>query len=557
MANDNRPVFVYQSRLTNNDRAFATENVEVTKQADQSNTLGSVSTEMGRFQVQQNPGFGVGETVGRYIMGGTPTFKDALNDPTFACSIVDLAAEFENPQVGGLPACSGGKAVIAKKQGDSWIAECGCPSDTGGTDSRASADQIAKIQDAALDCQKQKRKDRFSELNIDSNIFRSEPGAPWEAYGEIYNQMLQTYLNMDLEPYEKGALIKDLLFQLNDVIMNDGWDSHPSYDQWINDAENEMFRMEQGVVAIQRDSSINVPPSENSIAMVLLGMSQQPEKNCGAYNANSYDNTSRSGRVLDENCNCICTPGEGAQQCPGTDHCIACENGTVMVVHPATFGLPPSPAYCTCECPEGKEFKNGECLQKCEPGFTLVETPCADPFPRKKCYKCACVENVGSWLFPKFVTHAGTCYEGFVEDPKNGCKCICAPGFDTYYDLADTSANREIRCKKCPKGQYYHWEEDMCKCSFSKNCPDNAEVSEASDCGCECVSPYVKRYIEAGDYDREFECICPPGTMLNNSGSACIPISSGWGDPAYTSLTPVELERIAKSYSISDDIKLL
>ena len=593
MANDNRPVFVYQSRLTNNDRTFATENVEVTKQADQSNTLGSVSTEMGRFQVQQNPGFGVGETVGRYIMGGTPTFKDALNDPTFACSIVDLAAEFENPQVGGLPACGDGKTLIAKQPGfptgDAWAVQCGCasdePHDGPGRDPKLSESQIAAVVDAADKCMKQKRQEVFAHRHgnsIPSNIFRSaadpDDRTPWAAYGEIYNKMYLNIISLDLEPSEKSALIRDLARQINDIIITDGWDSDPSYNDYIANLNFWVVKIQEIVNTIAEDRSINVTPSANSIAMVLQGMSQKPEKTCGSYKDHSYDNTSRSGTELSESCNCLCKD-EQAQLCPGTDHCIECLNGTVMVAHPAVYMDPAfSPygavlrkAYCTCQCPEGTEFKLGECVPKCEEaGFTSVETDCSEnSIPGQKCYKCACVVNVGSWLFPKFETKEDDCTFPLVRDSNNRCECTCPKGYNLYYDPnynTDSPDTQSTRCRKCPEGQYYKWDDDTlggrfnsgCNCnplSYTMYCPFHAERSEANNCNCACISPFVARSVDDSVWG--FECVCPPGTMLNNSGSACIPISSGWGDPAYTSLTPVELERIAKSYTISDDIKLL
>lgn len=584
MTNDNRPVFMYQSQLTNNDRAFATENVQVTKQADQSNTLGSVPVEMARFQVQQIPGFGVAQAMGNTIMGGTPTFKDILNDPAFVCSVVDLAAELENPQVGGLPACGGGKTLIAKQPGfptgDSWAVQCGCASD-GPRDPKVSESQIAAIVDAADKCMKQKRQGVFDSRHGDrvpSNIFKSwmDESTPWAAYGEIYNKMYLNILSMDLEPSEKSALIRDLANQLNGILISNGWDSHPSYDEYIENLDLFVGVIEGIVKTIAEDSSLNTTPSPNSIAMVLQGMSQKPEKTCGSYKDHSYDNTSRSGTELSENCNCLCKD-EQAQLCPDTNHCIECLNGTVMVAHPAVYRDPAfapygavlRKAYCTCQCPEGTEFKLGQCVPKCEAGFTSVETDCPENATSgQKCYKCACVVNVGSWLFPKFETKEDDCTYPLVRDSNNRCECTCPEGFDTYYDPnynPEDPDTHGTRCRKCPEGQYYKWDEDTlggrfnsgCKCnpsSYTRYCPSHAEISEANNCNCACVAPFISRSVDDSVWG--FECVCPPGTMLNNSESACIPVSSGWGE-TYTSLTPVELERMIKSYKIDDNIKLL
>ena len=506
---DYSPSFRYGSKLTSNNDTVNVENQTVNSQADQSNTMGSVTKQMSRQQVAVQPpkyfpplDYGnISTIIGGVLSSGLATYHDILTNPEFQCSLTSLAASL---QCGGdLPECPSPKDILAVKQEAgadgkvSWSVECGC-ADTEADTQQFTPDEndILSVSLGAEDCQRKARNEAFTDcITISPDVLKGDPDSPWNEYGELFSRAIKEIMNDEnLSPDQKKESIRELINTINNVIFQNGWDDHPSYSGYQNDMLDLFDDIAGCANDVKNDCALNTIPSAATIKLVLMGMSRKPEKTC------------KGEKTLNDNCECVCPSGEFA--CPDTDDCLSCMEGAELESKTSFFlGTP----YCECKCPEGTvetyigdpsavqipEYAGGPTEAEKKATLYACLPPCPEGMARHKGGPCSCRKNTGSWLFPKFelVPASGACdsapngtiLDGYKPDPKNNCECECNErGYEVHVNGPDSEGRYTQRCREiCPFGiTEYDWDSDSCKCTIKDPCPEGQSRSLESSCTC-------------------------------------------------------------------------
>ena len=511
------PSFPYQSKIVSSE-VVNNDPQTVISQADQSNTMGSVAKKQSRSLLGSLPSYGgVATLVDAVISGGLATYHDILTNPEFQCSLVNLANQFSCGN--DLPSCPSPKDIIAiKQEGNSWIADCGCPDTTSDEQNNIPEpddNDILSVQLGAEKC--------LQPLNL-----RGNDSAPWDEYSDIIEKEIEGILNNpELSPNEKYNQIRELLNMLTNAIMMNGWDVDygPGFEHYQDASFDFLSAFLDCVININDDCALNQTPSATVLKLLLKGMSRKPEKTC------------KEDKELNDQCECVCP--SGTTECGADGKCMECPEGATLQTKSGFFS-----SYCECSCPEGtvETFVGDPNIFYPPPEFggpTPEEyrarnyaclPPCPEGMVREKGGgECKCRKNTGSWLFPKFElvpadgacnsSANGTILDGYKPNPKNNCECECVePGYEVHIKDPVSPGNAWVqRCRpRCPDSSLYDWDSDSCICPETTPCP--AGQSRSPNNGCNCSS----------------------------------------GSYSYTSLTIAELKKIASSgYNLKSDVELL
>lgn len=424
------------------------------------------------------------------LFGGTPTNLTLSNDPNFQKDIISQVTQFIcNGTVPEIP-CSGSKASVIKS--DNSIS-CGCPSNTDDDDYNFSDSDIQSILDKAQDILREAREKAFEEALNNSNFHDviNTLGSPdtnvQNIIDDVKNKVNETLkdrnYSMSRKAEETSWILEQTLTALiiADAPVNEGTEGA------INELKETIGNI---TTSINNDCALNASVISPEIIKMVLGFNNKPEKSCS------------NGRVLDNDCKCVCP--SGTVPC-GYYECLTCPDGAYATydIKWTITGLGP---VCRCECPPGtvetfvgdpmavpiptwaggpteEEYRASAyaCLPPCPEG--MVRSPGGGP--------CKCRKNVGGWLFPKYeLVDPDNCNSdpgsnpfrtGFTPNPKNNCECEClrTDGKKVY------SNGQDERCRSiCPDPLVYDWNSDSCVCPNPSECPAGQTKSPANNCLC-------------------------------------------------------------------------
>lgn len=530
---DYKPSFIFQSKLTNQTGTVDVETLQVNQQADQSNTMGSVSITLNPVTVV---GVGTGllvegaEQIISVITGGLFTTKDLFDNPDFQCSIVSAAAEYACGQV---QACPAPKEILAiKKVSDpktkktTFEVDCGCP-DEEANDLLLDEDgnNLETISGAIDNCQRKNRNAALKTcLGSLDDLFEEMVGTgyvPWNLAVELIKNEIDLVINDEnIDPISKANRVLELINQLQNIILSNGWEiDYPEQALALASATEKL----QGKItecsnSVANDCTLNITPSIDQIKTVLKTISPKPEKKCPKVTETNKDGVRTYGKVLSDACDCVCPSGI---PCPNGDYCIDCSEmggiavfeGDVGIIPIGIFPLPIGLGVCKCVCPEGQRRyslgngKQSPCVPECAKGLVFAELPCSGsgaPIAytdnNGTCYGCACRQNTGGpWPFSNYVVvtneYCNSTLKNSIMDPEDACRCICPYGWNKKQN---PNGSDEYKClPPCPEGSRrdYHTEECVCYSVSStlgvvdEPCPSDTTTNPDDPCGCICNDP--------------------------------------------------------------------